>query len=185
MEIPNYDRENEKTDFKQLYGFTPENTFRMLLASLSGEGKTNLLCHMPKKPLLYFDQVHLYAKNLEQQRYLDLINLFQDVSDQVGYDIIKTSNDTIIPVNDINNSGQKIVIFDDFVTENNQKPIIDYFIQGRHKNCSIIYLSQSFYSCPKNIRLNCSHFCIYNFSSSNEQNLITGLPMANPVGICV
>ena len=48
--------------------------------------------------------------------------MFQDVSDQVGYDIIKTSNDTIIPVNDINNSGQKIVIFDDFVTEKNQKP---------------------------------------------------------------
>ena len=91
------------------------------------------------------------------------MNLFQDVIDQVGYDIIKTTNDTIISVNDINNSGQKTVIFDDFVTEKNQKPLIDYFIQGRHKNCSVIYLSQSFYGRPKNIRLNCSHFCIYNF----------------------
>ena len=128
---------------------------------------------MLTKPLLYFDQVHLYAKNLEQQKYQDLINLFQDVSDQVGYDIIKTSNDTIMPVNYINNSGQKIVIFDDFVTEKKQKPIIDYFIQGRHKNCAVIYLSQSFNGCPKDIRLNCSHFCIYNFPSSNEQNLIS------------
>ena len=94
--------------------------------------------------------------------------MFQDISDQVGYDIIKTSNDVITPVNDINNSGKKIVIFFAFVTEKNQKPLIDYFIQGRHKNCSVIYLSQSFYGCPKNIRLNCSHFWLYNFPSSNE-----------------
>ena len=95
---------------------------------------------MLTKPLLYFDQVHLYAKNLEQQKYQDLINLFQGISDQVGYDIIETSNDTIIPVNDVNNSGQKIFIFDDFVTEKIQKPLIDHFIQGRHKNCSVTYL---------------------------------------------
>ena len=116
MKIPNYDCKNEKTDFKQLYGYMPKDTFITLLASPSGGGKTNLLYRMLSKPLLYFDQVHLYAKNLEQQKYQDLINLFQDVSNQVGYDIIKTSNDTIIPVNDINNSGQKIpvVIFDDF-----------------------------------------------------------------------
>ena len=111
--------------------------------------KTNPLCHMLSKPLLYFNRVHFYAKNLEHQKYQDLINLFQDISDQVGYDIIKTSNDTITPFNDINNSGQKIVIFDDFVTGKNQKPLIDYFIQGRHKNCSVIYLSQCLYGCPK------------------------------------
>ena len=107
----------------------PKDTFRMLLASPSGGGKTNLPYHMLTKSHLYFDQVHLYAKNLKQQKYQDLIYLFQDVRDQVGYNIIKTSNDTIIPVNDINNSGQKIVIFDDFVTEKNQKPLINYFIQ--------------------------------------------------------
>ena len=55
----------------------------------------------------------------------------------------------------------------------NQKPLIDYFIQGRQKHFSVIYLSQSFYGCPKNIRLNCSHFCIYNFTSSNKQNAIS------------
>ena len=141
-----YDHKNEKTDFKQLYGYMPTDTFRMLLASPSGGGKTNLLYHMVTKPLLHFDQGHLYAKNLEQQKYQGLINLFQDISDQVGYDIIKTSNDTItckyVPVNDIINSGQKIVIFDNFVTQRNKKPLIDYFIQGRHKKCSVIMLKQ-------------------------------------------
>ena len=61
----------------------------------------------------------------------------------------------------------------DFVCEKNQKPLIDYFIRGRHKNGSVIYLSQSFYGTPKDIRLNCSHFCVYDFPSSNERNLIS------------
>ena len=30
----------------------------------------------------------------------------------------------------------------------NQRETVDYFIQGRHKNCSVIYLSQSFYKTP-------------------------------------
>lgn len=40
--------------------------------------------------------------------------------------------------------NQKVVIFDDYVCEKNQRQLIDYFIQGRHKNCSVIYLSKSF-----------------------------------------
>ena len=55
----------------------------------------------------------------------------------------------------------------------NQREIVDYFIQGRHKNCSVIYLSQSFCKTPKDIRLNCSHYCIYEFPSSRERNMIS------------
>ena len=34
----------------------------------------------------------------------------------------------------MDNEAHKIVISDDFVREKNQKPLIDYFIRGRHKN---------------------------------------------------
>ena len=69
--------------------------------------------------------------------------------------------------------NQKLVIFDDYVCERNQRQLIDYFIQGRHKNCSVIYLSQSFYKTPKDIRLNCSHYCLYEYPSSRESNRIS------------
>lgn len=101
------------------------------------------------------------------------------VSKDVGYPIIEASNDQITPVTEMDGESQKIVIFDDFVCEKNQNPLIEYFIRGRHKNCSVIYLSQSFYKTPKDIRLNCSHFCIYDFPSKNERNMIcreTGIP---------
>ena len=125
------------------------------------------------KPLIYYDQIHLYAKNLEQDKYQNMIKNFDEISRSVGYDVLVCNNDEITPVENMESETQKIVIFDDFICEKNQKPLIDYFIRGRHKNCSVIYLSQSFYKTPKDVRLNCSHFCIYDFPSSNERNLIS------------
>ena len=174
MDIPIYDNKNENNNFKQLYEFMPNDTFRMLICGNSGSGKTNLLYHMLIKPLLYYDQIHLYAKNLEQPKYKDTIEKLTDISDSVGYDVILYSNDQIVPVESLmDDESQKIVIFDDFICDKNQKPLIDYFIRGRHKNCSVIYLSQSFYKTPKDIRLNCLHFCVHDFPSNNEKSLIS------------
>ena len=172
MKIPNYDTEDDMaSNFRQLYNFMPNQCFRMLVCGPSGSGKTNTLMHMIYN-LLYYDKVYLYAKNLDQSKYQNLMDMFQPISDEAGYDVSEASNDQIIPVSDINDDNQKLVIFDDFVCEKNQKPLIDYFIRGRHKNCSVIYLSQSYYKTPKDIRLNCSHFSIYEFPSANERALI-------------
>ena len=158
MEIPNYDfNEGENTNFKQLYKYMPKSNFRMLMCGNSGSGKTNLLYHILMKPLVYYNQIHLYGKNLEQEKYRHMIETMNDIK----------------PVNCLESDAQKIEIFDDFICDKNQKPLIDYFIQGRHKNCSVIYLSQSFYKTPKDITLNCSHYVIYDFPSNNERNMIS------------
>ena len=102
------------------------------------------------------------------------MNKMNELSRTVGYDIMNVSNDRIIPINDIDyEDNQKLIIFYDYVCERNQRQIVDYFIQGRHKNCSVIYLSQNFYKTPRDIRLNCSHYCIYEFPSSKERNMIS------------
>lgn len=174
MDIPHYGS-GDKLDngFTQLHKFMPKNTFRMLIAGNSGSGKTNLLSHILQSPLVYYDQIHLYAKNLDQDKYINLIDKMNGISEHVGYPVLIASNDEIIPVYQLDNDMQRVVIFDDYVCEKVQKPLIDYFIQGRHKNCSVIYRTQSFYGCPKAIRLNCSHFCLYDFPSSRERNLIS------------
>ena len=75
MEIPNYDfNEDENTNFKQLYKYMPKSNFRMLISSPSGGGKTNLLYHILMKQLVYYDQIHLYGKNLEQEKYRHMIS---------------------------------------------------------------------------------------------------------------
>ena len=69
MEIPNYDfNEDENTNFKKLYKFMPKSNFRMVICGNSGSGKTNLLYHILMKPLVFYDQIHLYGKNLEQEK---------------------------------------------------------------------------------------------------------------------
>ena len=61
----------------------------------------------------------------------------------------------------MNEDNQNLVIFDDYVCEKNRRQIVDYF------------LSQSFYKTARDIRLNCSHYCIYEFPSSRERNMIS------------
>ena len=174
MEIPNYDVDNKNKKFKQLYSFMPNDTFRMLICGNSGSGKTNLLYHMLIEPLLYSDKIYLYAKNLEQEKYQNLMKEMNEVSEEAGYNVMEVSNDAIISISHLPyGDNQKLVIFDDYVCEKNQREIVDYFIQGRHKNCSVIYLSQSFYKTPRDIRLNCSHYCIYEFPSLRERNMIS------------
>ena len=173
MEIPNYDDDTKNKNFKQRYSFMPNDTFRMLICGNSGSGKTNLLLHMLLS-LFCYDEIFLYAKNLDQEKYQILMNEMNKISKELDYDIMTFSNDKIIPIKDLDyEDNQKLVIFDDYVCEKNQKQIVDYFIQGRHKNCSVIYLSQSFYKTPRDIRLNCSHYCIYEFPSSRERNMIS------------
>ena len=150
MEIPNYDtNDNPDKKYKQLFSYMPADTFRMLICGNSGSGKTNLLYHMLIKPLLYYDEIYLYARNLEQDKYQKLIQKMRELSSQLGYEILHVSNDEITPVTEMEyEDNQKVVVFDDYVCDKNQRQLSDYFIQGRHKICSVIYLSQSFYKTP-------------------------------------
>ena len=70
--------------------------------------------------------------------------------------------------------NQTLVIFDDYLNTGtkNDAEIRNYFTNSRNTNCTCIYLSQSYYGTDKTIRLNCTHHCILEFPSSNEQNMI-------------
>jgi hypothetical protein len=63
----------------------------------------------------------------------------------------------IVQVDNLDKEYQNLIIFDGFVTEKDEDLIIDLFIRGRKKNASVIYLTQSYFSTPKDIRLECSY----------------------------
>ena len=146
-------------------------------------GKTNALVHMLLKLLIYCDQIYLYAKNIDQEKYQLLANELNKLSVKNKFSVDKIyeySNSSIKDVDELENELQKIVIFDDYICDKNQDQIIKYFIQGRHKNCSVIYLSQSYYKTDKNIRLNCDHFILYEMNSVREESMLTreiGIPI--------
>ena len=171
MEIPNYDIGDTTANFKQIYDFMPKQCFRMLIAGPSGSGKSNTLTHILLAPLLYYDHLYLYAKNMEQPKYQLLVERLEKIAKKIGVDLedIFTAGD-IIPVEELDNDLQKVVVFDDYVCDTN-KDINNYFLQGRHKNCSVIYLTQSYYKTPRDIRLNCSHYIFFDFDK-RERDLI-------------
>ena len=176
MQIPNYDMKTENGNFKQLWNFMPDCCFRMLICGNSGSGKTNTLVHMLLKPLVYYDKMYLFAKNLEQSKYQVLSQKLEKIAKKNKIsveDILESSNDQVIPVDTLDSDTQKIVIFDDYVCERNQNDIINYFIQGRHKNCCVIYLSQSYYKTPKDIRLNCSHYIFFATPVNRELGMLS------------
>ena len=61
MKFRNYDVDNSDNDFKQLYDFTPNSTFRMVICGPSGSGKTNVLISIILE-LLYYDKIYIYGK---------------------------------------------------------------------------------------------------------------------------
>lgn len=54
-------------------------------------------------------------------------------------------NGELIPLKEMSDDNQKTLIFDYYLCEKNHRMIVEYLIGGRHKNCSLIYLSQSYY----------------------------------------
>ena len=128
MKIFNYDVKDDTGDYKQLYRFMPDRCFRMLITAPSGGGKTNLLLDMIYR-LLFYDKIYLYAKNLQQSKYQHLMQTFIPMYKEVGYDIIEVSNDKIIPLSEMPDENQKLVIFDDYLNTGakNDQEIRNYF----------------------------------------------------------
>ena len=69
---------------------------------------------------------------------------------------------------DINKKDQTLIVMDDLVLEQNQRPLEEYFIRARKQNCSLIYISQSYYAVPKMIRKNLNYLVIKQLSSLQD-----------------
>ena len=141
MKIPNYDPAfSTESKYKQGHPCMPTDVFRMLICGPSNSGKTSILLHMLYE-LLEYDKVFLFSKNPHQNKYQALLQDFaKNVNPAVGYDVIEAPGDEIIPLEEIPVDNQKIIAFDDLVCKSNQNHIINYFINGRHQNCSHFYI---------------------------------------------
>ena len=70
-------------------------------------------------------------------------------------------------------SNQTLIIFDDMVTDISKHTTIqEWFIRGRKKNASIMFLSQSYYSTPKIIRQNVNYLVVLKLGGTRDVNSI-------------
>ena len=66
-----------------------------------------------------------------------------------------------------------LIVFDDMIADmiNNNKlnPIVtELFIRGKKLNISIVFIMQSYFKVPKNVRLNSTHFFIMKIPNKRE-----------------
>ena len=55
------------------------------------------------------------------KKYEHLLESFKPISKQVGYNVVESSNNEIIPPTDLPDDNQKIVIFDDYLNTGKKK----------------------------------------------------------------
>jgi len=142
--------------------------FRLFIAGRSGSGKTMMLLNLIWY-YLYYDTITIYAKNIEQDTYQTLIEKLNEVGEKKniqGFLHVGRTIQDIKPIEDYNPQFQNLIIFDDFLTDKKANHLInDYFIRSRHRNCSVIYLSQLYYKANDDslseIRKNCNYFALF------------------------
>lgn len=151
------------------------NTMRAIITGGSGAGKTNVVLTilLHRKPLT---NIYLCCKTADQSKYSllrDLVDSYnKNKRKKIGYHVITDIEDLPQPESV---ERDAVIIFDDVLTEN-QDPIANYFLRGRHRDISCFYLSQSYTRIPKKsaIRsnINYSRICLRWSSMVNQKTHI-------------
>lgn len=142
---------------------------RILIVGGSGSGKTNTLMNLIHQMKGTFNHLLLCVKNADEP-------LYQLLKKKVPKEMLTICEGVgaIPELEELQGRGASLIIFDDLVGEKNQTKMIDAFIRARKigDGCSCIYLTQTYFGCPKTIRVNCSYIFLKKLSSMRDLNMI-------------
>ena len=139
--------------------------------------KTNTLLNLIKEQD-DIDKIYLYAKDLSKPKYEFLVKKREDVGIKYCNNPNECSNrmDDIYQNIDHYNPSRKrkiLVLFDDMIADimTNKKfrtIIEELFIRCRKLNISLAFITQSYFSLPKDMRLSSTHFLIMKMNKRKE-----------------
>ena len=173
---------NEQLNEK--WPYIPDHPYRIFIIGGSGSGQTNTLLNLINEQR-DIDKIYLYAKDLSESKYEYLIKNRENagikhVNDPKAFiECSNTMNDIYENIDDYNpNRRRKIlIIFDnmiaDIMTNKKFQSIIkELFIRCRKLDISFVFITQSYFSVPKDVRLNSTHYLIMKINNRKElQNI--------------
>ena len=123
----------------------------------------------------------MYAKDPYEAKYQYLINKREGVGINHFNDpkaFIEYSNDMQdvyknIEEHNADTERKILIVFDDMIVDmiNNKKLnsiVTELFIRGRKLNISLVFITQSYFKVPKDVRLNSTHFFIMKIPNKRE-----------------
>ena len=179
ISFDDYANEN-KTEHYPKWPFIPNHPYRILIIGGSGSGKTNALLNLINNQS-DIDKIYLYAKDPYEAKYQHLINKRESVGINHFNDpkaFTEYSNDMRNVYKNINyynpdKENKILIVFDDMIADmiHNKKLnsiVTELFIRGRKLNISLVFITQSYFKVPKDIRLNSTHFFIMKIPDERE-----------------
>ena len=165
-----------KNKHNKNWPYIPDHPFRILIIGGSGSGKTNVLLNLiENQPDSH--KIYLYAKDPYECKYQYLIikregagiNHFKDLKAFIEY-----SDDMRNVYKNVNHyspdkENKILIVFDDMIAHMIQNKklnsiVTELFIRGRQLNISLVFITQSYFKVPKDVRMNTTHFfCYKNF----------------------
>ena len=127
----------------------------------------------------------MYARDLNKPKYEILIKKRKDtgikhLNDPNAFiECSNTMDDVYENIHDYNSSRKRkiLIVFDDMIADimTNKKfqaIIKELFIRCRKLNISLVFITQSYFSVPKDVRLNLTHYLITKINNKRElQNI--------------
>ena len=123
----------------------------------------------------------MYAKDLSEPKYEFLIKKREDAGikhSNYSNAFIECSNimDDVYENNDYYNPTRKtkiLIVFDDMIADimSNKKiqvVVKELFIRCRNLNISLVFITHYYFSVPKDIRLNSTHYLIMKINNKKE-----------------
>ena len=128
----------------------------------------------------------MYAKDLEEPKYHFLINKreqagLKNLNDPNAFiQYSNTMDDIFTDIEDYNKKRKRkvLIVFDDMIShvmsdKKAQQVLRELFIRCKKLNISFCFLTQPYFSVPKDVRLNCTHYVIFKLNNKRElQNIV-------------
>lgn len=135
---------------------------RCLIVGSSGCGKTNLLLNfIYNEKGVPFKYLYVFSRSIEQPAYTQLRRHYERIEKRLGEKIAYffSTCDDLVPLDECRENS--LAVFDDCLM-GEQSKLKDYFIRGRHKRVSCVYLSQNYSRVDMQvIRNNVNLLCVF------------------------
>ena len=165
--------------------YIPDHPYRVLIIRGSGSGETNALLNLINEQN-DIDKSYLYARDISEPKYEYLIKKRKDagiknLNDSNAFIQCFNSMDDVLKIFMIIIRAEEersvLIDFDDMIAgimtnKKFQAIIKELFIRCRKQNISLVFITQSYFSVPKDVRLNSRHYLIMKINNKRElQNI--------------